>query len=345
MSEPVIFYTGKIKKKCFWIQCPDGRFFQVDEETKKVLEELANKKSLASIAEEMEVCEEEIIILIEKLGLTHYPDFILRQESLKENGPVIRKGVFWLLSMGLVFSLFFIFSFINNTPVTLVTSLKDLWIVTGLLTLSVIIHELGHYVAMQPLKNVSLSVHWSGPVPLLSIIQNEVWKLGKWKRVWINMAGFVADLFVLGFASFIGFFFQQLSPWIWSFFIVHLIRMLISIFPFMPGDGYWILVDLLDKPNLWPQSLTQLKQGKMNWLSVYALLRILLIFIFWSMYVYFLFLWLNVFIAIPIVESVALLFHPAPLLLLLNVLYQMYTGTLWVISKVRKKVKNPGLLT
>ena len=346
MTEPVIFYMGKIKKDRFWVQGPDGRFFQIDLHTKRVIEDLAYGKTMEDIVKERDVSEEEILLLCEMLGMNEETQFLLVEESLEKTHRIKRKGMAWGLVFAFVFSIFFLLSFCIKTPVTLVSSLRDQWMVAGLLTLSVIIHEGGHLLVMPRTKNIAMCVQWSGPIPLLSIIHNEAWKLSKGHRMGINIAGFVADFFVAGLVASMGFFFEQLSPWIWTFLIVHLFRMFFSIFPLLPGDGYWILVDLFHQPNLWTNGMAQLKQFKLNWLSCYAFARILFSVLFWFLYAYVLYSWVNLLLNQPFLDGILLFLHPAPLLLFLTCLYQLFAVISWGVMKGKeflyKNDKTPG---
>lgn len=342
MKQPILFYVGKITNDRFWVQGPDGRLFQIDLYTKNVLEDLAHGKPIEDIEKERDVSKEEILLLCEKLGTNVEHNILLAEESQEKNRGIKRKWVPWGLGCAFVFSICFLVSFFIKTPLTLVLSIGDQWMVAGWLTLSVIIHEIGHLLAMPRTKNISMCVQWSGPIPLLSIIHNEVWKLSKGQRMGINIAGFVADFFVAGLAASLAFFFPQLSPWIWTFLIVHLFRMFFAIFPFLPGDGYWIVVDLFHQPNLWANGVAQLRQLKLNWLSFYAFARILFSAIFWFLYAYILYLWGNLIIAKPFREGIMLLLHPAPLFLLITCLYQLFAVFSWGLQKGRKLLQRSG---
>lgn len=339
MTEPLILNLGKIKNDRFWVQHPDGRFFQVDQYTKGVLEDLVQGKPLEDIEKERDVSKEDILLLCEMLGMNQDTKIVLLEEQLEKADRIKRKWITWGLSFVFVFSICILLSFFINTPLTLVSGLRDQWMVAGLLTLSVIIHEIGHLLVMPRAKNISMSIQWSGPIPLLSIIHNEAWKLSKGHRIGINIAGFVADFLVAGLVAAIGIFFEQLSPWIWTFLIVHLFRMFFAIFPLLPGDGYWILVDIFHQPNLWTNGVAQLKQFKLNWLSCYALARILFSVLFWFLYAYVLYLWITIFSHTSFVEGIMLFLHPAPLLLSLTCLYQLFALISWGM-----KPRTPGRL-
>ena len=135
------------------------------------------------------------------------------------------------------------------------------------------------------------------------------------------MAGFTADVIVSGIAATIGLLAEEANPWIWTFLFAHIIRMIFALWPFLPGDGYWMLVDLFEQPNLWANATGQLKRFKMSWLSLYALGRISFLGLIWLLYAYVIFMWANVLVGKTMEEVILFFLHPVPLLISLNLLY------------------------
>lgn len=336
-----ILQIGKIKNDRFWIQCLDGRMLQIDTESKEVLKRLAANEDIHTISERLEIEEEDIRALIELLGLNEHSSFSILDRTEKEHLPnptvsfeSYEKDLFfnpWLekhwftyaVLIALAVSIGSTILFMTKTPLLFMSGLKEQWILAGFLTLSVIIHEVGHLLAMPRHRNISISVQWSGPIPLLSIICNEAWKLSKWQRMRINTAGFVADVIVCGVAAALGLWAEALSPWIWTFTFIHMIRMIFALCPFLPGDGYWILVDLFDHPNLWANAMTQLYQRKLTWLSMYAMGRRIFTGLIWLLYGYMLYFWATALFGRPIEDILSFLLYPAPLLISLNVVYML----------------------
>lgn len=351
-EEQLVYRVGKIQHDRFWIERPDGRMFQVDHHAKKVLEQLANHQPNSFVSEKLNVDEEDISLLFEMLGIQQGAHFLLVDET-KEISPdyssktafihplLERRSFQWMIFIGIAVSVGLVTLFMMNTPAFFAFTLKDQWILVGALTLSVIIHEIGHWLTMPRNQNISMTVHWSGPVPLLSIICNEAWKLSKWQRMRINLAGFVADMMIAGLAASLGLLFGQLSPWIWTFLFIHLLRMLFAIWPLLPGDGYWILVDLFNQPNLWANATEQLKQLKWNWLSLYAIARILFLAFIWLLYGYVIYLWIAIVATNPSGEALKFLLYPAPLLLFLNLLNQLYMGISFITQRFARSTVAP----
>lgn len=348
-AEPIIYELGKMKHDRFWIQCPDGRMLQLDTDSKEVLIRLANKQSIQSVSKDLGVEEDAIRMLLNLLGLEPDSNFYLKcdqsiqaSDKAKDNfffNPWIEHRWFtWGIAVAIVVSLIFLFLFVKNVPPLFVSGLKELWIIVGFLTFSVLCHEIGHLLTMPRHRNISIFIQWSGPLPMLSIICNEAWKLTKWQRMRINIAGFAADLILCGVAAALGLFLNFLAPWIWTFLFIHMIRMIFAIWPLLPGDGYWVLVDLFEQPNLWANGIKHVKQLKLSWLSFYAIARMLFLLLIWLLYAYVIYYWSILIAARPVEEAVHLLLHPAPLLISLTLLSQLYL----VVSNGVKQLRRAG---
>jgi putative peptide zinc metalloprotease protein len=354
-SDPLVFKIGKLSEDRYWLERPDGLLMQMDTHSKKVLERLENQESISSISKTLEVSEEEIRLFLEMLGIHEGIKFLLYEQndisvSASEsninfyNPWLEHKWFFWCIIVSIILSIVCTILFITSAPIQFASDIKDQWMISGLLTLAVLIHELGHFSTMPRNKNISVSIHWSGPVPLLSIVCNNVWELSKWQRMRINLAGFVSDVMVCGLASMVGLWFDEITPWIWSFLIVQIIRMLFAVFPFLPGDGYWMIVDLFNHPNLWKNSLDQLKQRKINWLSLYACLRILFQILLWGFYVYIIYQWLIIFFIVPIKDAFVFFLQPAAVLLLLNLSYHIFIMVSFGIGQLKRLLQRQQTL-
>lgn len=231
--------------------------------------------------------------------------------------------------------------FVSRVPPAFVTGLVDQWLVAAALTVAVVLHELGHLIAMPRGGGISVSVTWSGPLPMFSIVCNGAWKLARRHRLRIDLGGFVVDVAVLGTVAAAALMDERLGPWAWSFMVVQGFRTLFAVWPLLPGDGYWLLVDLFSVPNLWQRALDALKQRRIGWLSLYALLRMVFMALLWCLYTYMIGLWVMVMLARTPSSALAYLLYPAPLLILLNVLGQLYGGVS-ALRELRLRKKRPG---
>jgi hypothetical protein len=352
-----VFRIGTIRHDRFWIERPDGRLFQIDGQAKSVLERLASGASAAIVSEESELELEELAMLFQILGIGTDESFVLegdvehtvgggddpannagrsaavRQTSASSGETTEHNFVFpwlecrsfaWVVASFLIVAVGLLAWFTYSVPLAFVASFADQWIIAAALTVAVILHELGHLLAMPRSGGISASVHWSGPLPVFSIVCNGAWKLSGPQRVRIDLAGFATDVLVCGIAAAIGLFDSGLSPWIWTFILVQGFRMVFAIWPLLPGDGYWLLVDLFSAPNLWMHAADDLKRLRLNWLSLYALLRIMFLLLLWLLYGYMLYFWIVFFLSKTWDAALGYILYPAPLLMLLNVLSQLY---------------------
>lgn len=350
------FYIGALNDDRFWIQCPDGRMFQLSESSLRVLQRLADNEPVESIANDLGVDRTDISTLMDALHMKPNSPFTIQydqhmhdqsESSNTTNVPffcpwIDRPWFAQLVIATVVLSAVLLAMFIQHAPVVIIRGFAEQWLIAGLLTLSVLIHETGHLCAMPRHRNISVFVQWAGPLPMLSIICNEAWKLPKWQRLRINFGGLVADLVISGVAASIGFLAEPLSPWVWTFLIVHLIRMVFAIFPLLPGDGYWVLVDWFDHPNLWAKALDDLKQCRLTWRSVYAVSRILFLLIIWCIYFSIVVRLAATFLALPWHQSWHVLYYPAPLLITLTVLGQLIFACSTVYKMLFSRNLRPG---
>ncbi|MGI0117252.1 HlyD family efflux transporter periplasmic adaptor subunit [Zooshikella sp. RANM57] len=150
-------------------------------------------------------------------------------------------------------------------------SFSYLYSISGALTFFItlscikVAHEFGHAYACKhfglkvPSMGVAFMVLW----PVLYTDATEAWKLSKRnQRIKIGIAGVATELAIAGVATFVWSFLPEgglksvmfivaTTTWVFS--------LLINLNPFMRFDGYYVLVDILDTPNLQPRSFALAK--------------------------------------------------------------------------------------
>ena len=130
----------------------------------------------------------------------------------------------------------------------------------SVLVFAKVLHEFGHGIAARrqgchvPSMGVAFMVLW--PVPYTDV--NEVWKLAdRWARFGVSIAGVATELVIAIWATLIwslledgplrsAAFLLATTTWIST--------LLVNLSPFMRFDGYFVLSDLLDTPNLHARS-------------------------------------------------------------------------------------------
>jgi putative peptide zinc metalloprotease protein len=137
------------------------------------------------------------------------------------------------------------------------------WIPATLLALAV--HEAGHAFTTKhfgrEVPRVGVGWYWFGPIAFVDT--SDMWLAGRRERVVVSLAGPYADLVTGGLAAVVAWLLPDpiLSAVLWQFALVSYIGVLMNLNPLMEFDGYYILSDLLDKPNLRPRALSWLGTG------------------------------------------------------------------------------------
>lgn len=130
---------------------------------------------------------------------------------------------------------------------------------------SKLIHEMGHAYAV---KRFGGEVHKMGitilvftPIPFCDA--TAAWAFReRWKRVWVGSAGMIVEIFLAGLAAFV---WATTGPGLVNsmayniMLVASVSTVLFNINPLLRFDGYYILADLTDTPNLHPRSAQQLK--------------------------------------------------------------------------------------
>lgn len=123
-----------------------------------------------------------------------------------------------------------------------------------------LVHEAGHYVAARPYFRPTLDVTLlNGVFPAFVTRTNDAWRCPRSVRVWINLAGPLADcLQCLVLAALSLFVFPE-SSLLAVVPVFEYLRLLFSLNPFVRGDGYWMIVDWFGATNLHTRGVRDLK--------------------------------------------------------------------------------------
>lgn len=118
------------------------------------------------------------------------------------------------------------------------------------MVMSSFIHELGHASACKHfgLKHGGIGFGLYLNFPVLYTDVTEIWKLSRWKRCIVNIAGVYFQSFCL-IGLLLLFFFTQYDILRYIILMMNL-GFLMTLNPFFKFDGYWITSDVLGVPNL-----------------------------------------------------------------------------------------------
>lgn len=161
--------------------------------------------------------------------------------------------------------------------------------------ISIIFHELGHATASHHYKTKHGGIGFGFYLyfmPVFFADVTDIWRLDRWKRIVVNSAGVYFEVIFCLILSIIGFLTKNQITEILSLIIAG--KALYNLLPFLRADGYWILSDLFNKPNLSFHSLNNLKLiagsflGNRNlnlkkedyFIALYGLFNILIIGVF-----------------------------------------------------------------
>jgi putative peptide zinc metalloprotease protein len=128
--------------------------------------------------------------------------------------------------------------------------------------LAIVVHEAGHAFTTKhygrEVPHVGIGWYWFGPVAYVDT--SDMWLEGRWPRIAVSLAGPYANLVLGGLAALVAWFVPSavLSAALWEFALLSYLAVLLNFNPLMEFDGYYVLSDLLDKPNLRPQALAWL---------------------------------------------------------------------------------------
>ncbi|MDM1319438.1 hypothetical protein [Empedobacter falsenii] len=279
------------KNKQTWVLEHSEKFFIVSDEIKSLLEILKKNKynlelSYKEFIEEFEfVSSEEFKNIVEQnletlelnkieQNQTKEKSFILFETKLisKEKAATISKIIqplfqptfFWI-----AFTFLFIFSVYNLSQMHHFHLEKKYMLFLFLIyIISAFIHEIGHIAACNRYtkKNgeVGVGIYFIFPVFYSNI--TPIWGAKKQERIITNLAGVYVQLFLI-FGLFIAYLLTD-NHQIQDIIAISTMIILYQLIPFIRTDGYWIISDLTDIPNLLPNSTQKINQLFKNPLKI-----------------------------------------------------------------------------
>ena len=170
--------------------------------------------------------------------------------------PLYQPTFFWI-----AFTLLFALSIYNMTTFHHLHMGKTFMIgMFVLYIISAFIHEFGHIAACNRFTNkngeIGVGIYFLFPVFYSNI--TPIWTANKEQRIITNLAGVYIQLYLIAILYGINYFLDihELEDVI----ILSTMIILYQLIPFIRTDGYWILSDLTDSPNLLPNSNKQLNK-------------------------------------------------------------------------------------
>ena len=120
--------------------------------------------------------------------------------------------------------------------------------------ISVALHELGHAFAV---KSFGYEVHymgvgWMWVTPVAFTDTSDMWLSTKWPRLFVNMAGVFMDSMVAGVCALLMLVIANpyIQAFLWMFALYTYINAFRNMSPLQELNGYYVLMDLVEKPHL-----------------------------------------------------------------------------------------------
>lgn len=134
------------------------------------------------------------------------------------------------------------------------------WFLLPAYVLAIVVHEAGHAFTVKAfgreVPRMGVGWYWFGPVAFVDT--SDMWLAGRWPRIAVSLAGPYANMILAGVAALV-------APWmslpeiaaaLWQFALVSYVLVLVNLCPLLEYDGYYVLMDLLERPNLRRHALT-----------------------------------------------------------------------------------------
>ena len=144
----------------------------------------------------------------------------------------------------------------------------DRWLIlAGTMAIVKVIHEFGHGLSCKKFGGECHEIGFMLLVftPCLYCNVSDSWMLpNKWKRVWIGAAGIYVEMILASFAAFLWFFTEQettINDLCLNMMFLNVVStVLVNGNPLLRFDGYYIMMDALEIPNLRQKSTEVLKR-------------------------------------------------------------------------------------
>ena len=184
--------------------------------------------------------------------------------------------------------------FFNSEALKLVDLRETIGYFIIIYLISSSIHELGHATAANYFgaKHGGIGIGFYIFMPVYFADVTDVWHLKKSQRIIVNISGVYFEIIFCFFFTLICFLLKQTTLIVVSFLIC--VKTLRNLVPFLRSDGYWVLADLTDTPNLYHHSIRKIKElfnkifrgYDLNWgyrdviLLIYGILTMLMLIYF-----------------------------------------------------------------
>lgn len=123
-------------------------------------------------------------------------------------------------------------------------------------------HEAGHAFATKAfgrhVPRIGVGWYWFGPIAFVDT--SDMWLEGRWPRIAVNLAGIYVNLVLAGITSLVAWLYPDplVATLCFQFSLFSYLLVLFNLNPLLEYDGYFVLMDLLNRPNLRSRALAWL---------------------------------------------------------------------------------------
>lgn len=301
------------------------KYLRISENYKKLIEQIDGKQNIKNIVSAFNknspkpITEQNAILIIKKLdqiGLFSESKFAHSRKKLPDYitigfiffpkkwvGKIVpylkflfnKKIAFFSVIFCCIFLVYLFYkNFSTNHAYNFLQILPFYFLVSFIATM---FHELGHATAAHFYKakhgGIGFGIYFYF-MPVFFADVTDIWRLNKWKRIVVNTSGVYFEILFCGILAIIGLLLDNKS--LFAIVSILSIRTLYNLLPYFRNDGYWILSDYLNQPNLLVTSFKKSKDmaqlkiknflAKDYFLAFYGILNISLMIYFMGVMIF-----------------------------------------------------------
>jgi putative peptide zinc metalloprotease protein len=138
-----------------------------------------------------------------------------------------------------------------------------LWFFIPALLVSLLIHEAGHAFTTKAFGHtvVGAGVGWYWFAPVAFVDTSDMWLAGRWPRIAVSLAGPYTNLITGSISSLVAWLVRDpmITAALWQFALTSYLIVLRNLNPLLERDGYYVLIDWLECPNLRARAFSWLR--------------------------------------------------------------------------------------
>lgn len=238
----------------------------------------ANMFRLVELLADDEIMKDELdgkaLQLVEQLEAEGYisPNAPVIQLVQPDDVPILPQAGLFVVLLGLgVYAA--VLQWKELGPALGMKTTDQLLLLGGLVIVSIVIHEMGHYLAGRTHLDPSLRLGTvNGVIPAVITDTTGGWMLPRNRRLWISLGGPLVELVWMVGVLAVHYFLLPDSVVLGALVVIIVGQVVASINPLIHGDGYWFLMDALRIKSLRSRGIDDLRKFEPTLAAGYVLL-------------------------------------------------------------------------